>query len=119
MIYKLQSFFLTNLNCYSSVTSRYAKNMTYISDLLGGGSTTTNIPGVHVAFVWIMLTTMNWQKIVFKQQQSTYGRMRIHNGQIGMNIYSEQLIDVLNNRLIVVMGLKVCASRFIFVVSVG
>ena len=80
--------FLTNLNCYSSVTSHYAKNITYISDLLGGGSMTTNIPGLHVALIWIMLTTMNWQKnTVFEQQQSTYGRrMRIHNGKFGMNI---------------------------------
>ena len=41
----------------------HAKNMMYTSDLLGGGSTTTNIPGLHVASIWIMLTTMNWQKI--------------------------------------------------------
>ena len=63
------------------------ENITYISDLLGGGSMTTNIPGLHVALIWIILTTMNWQKnTVFEQQQSTYGRMRIHNGQFGMNI---------------------------------
>ena len=87
--------------------------MTYISDLLEGGSTTTNIPGLHVALMWIMLTMMNWQKnMVFEQQQSTYGRrMRIHNGQFGTNI--------VNSLFVVVMGLKACASRFVFVVSVG
>ena len=85
--------------------SRYVKNMTYISDLLGGGSTTTNIPGLHVVLMWIMLTTMNWQNniMVFEQQQSAYGRrMLIHNGQFRMNI--------VNSLLIVVMGLKACAS---------
>ena len=80
------------------------KNMTYISDLLGGGSTTTNIPSLHVVLMWIMLTMMNWQKnMVCEQQQSTYGRrMQIHNGQFGMNI--------VNSLLIVVMGLKACVS---------
>ena len=41
---RIAILFLTNLNC-SSVTSCYAKNMTYTSDLLGVGSTSTNIPG--------------------------------------------------------------------------
>ena len=87
------------------------KNMTYTLDLLGGGSTTTNIPSLHVALMWIMLTTMNWHKnIVFEQQQSTYGRMRMHNGQFGVNI--------VNSLSIAMMGLKVCVNQFVFVASV-
>ena len=105
--------FLTILNCYLSVTSRYVKNIMYTLDLLRDGSKTTNIPGLHVVLMWIILIIKSWQKsMVFEQQQSTYGkRKRTHNGQFGMNI--------VNKLLIVVMGLRVCASRFVFVVSVG
>ena len=49
---------------------------------------------------------------MFEQQQSMYGkRKRTHNGQFGMN--------TVNKIFIVVMGLRVCASRFVFIVSVG
>ena len=101
--------FLTTLNCYLSVMSRYVKNMTYTLDLLGGGSTTTNIPSLHVALIMLI---MNWHKnMVFEQQQSTYGRrMWMHYGQFGMNI--------VNSLSIVMMGLKVCVSQFVFVASV-
>ena len=50
------------------------------------------------------------QNMVFEQQQSTYGRMRMHNGQFGTN--------TVNSLSVVMMGLKVCASRFVFVASV-
>ena len=87
------------------------KNATYTLDLLGG-SMTTNFRSLHAALMWIMLTIMNWHKnMAFKQQQSTYGRrMRMHNGQFGMNI--------VNSLSIVMMGLKVCVSQFVFVASV-
>ena len=56
---RVSILFLRNLYCYSSMTSCYAKNIMYISDLLEGGSTTTNLTGLHVALIWIMLTTIN------------------------------------------------------------
>ena len=88
------------------------KNMMYMLDLLRDGSKTSNIQGIHVVLMWIMLIIRSWQKsMVFEQQQSTYEkRKRTHNGQFGMNI--------VNKLLIVVMGLRVCVSRFVFV-SVG
>ena len=103
-----------NVFCYSVVFCSlhcYVKNMMYISDLLGG-SMTTNIRGLHVVLMWIMLTMMNWRRSMeFEQQQSNYGRrIRINIGQFG--------IDIVNS-LIVVTGLKACASRFVFTVSVG
>ena len=79
--------------------SRYVKNVTYTLDLLGGGSTTTNIPSLHVV-MWIILTTMNWQKMVFEQQQLTHGRMQMHNGQFIMNI--------VNSLSVLMMGLSMC-----------
>ena len=83
------------------------KNMTYISDLLGGGSMTTNIPGLHACSIDV--DNADNDELVFKQQQSTYGRrMRIHDGQFGMNI--------VNSLLIAVMGLKACASRLVLCV---
>ena len=73
--------FLTILNCYSSMTSRYAKNDVHIG--LGGGSTTTKIPSLQVVLMWIMLTMMNWQKNVTGSEKTrhnlpipAYGAMR-------------------------------------------
>ena len=45
------------------------KNITYILDLLRDGSKTTNIPGLHIVLMWIMLIIKSWLKsMVFEQQ---------------------------------------------------
>ena len=43
----------------------------------------------------------------YSQQQSTDGRMQMHDG-----------MNVVNSLSIAMMGLKVCVSRFVFVASV-
>ena len=95
------------------------KNIMYILDLLRDGRKTTNIPGLHVVLMWVILIIKSWQKsiMVFEQQQSTYGkRKRTHNGQYGQfgiwHEYSEQIIDCSD-------GFESMCEPIAFIMSVG
>ena len=102
--------FLTILNCYLSVMSHSVKKITYMINLLRDGSKTTNIPGLHVVLMWIVLIIKSWQKEYGIWAAAINVWKKEADAQ--WSIWHEycQQFDYR-------MGLEVCASRFVSVVS--